>query len=137
MVGPEEMEQVARARIRFRGAKTDGRRMQDRAQWPIIPATLPGGLNELIKKKLITAGVVVTEDDSAQVADVKQVRRHVFAGQWPVPPAGYLAGELNGFWRRSAAEQDKRGLTPKEGDRWRHRPLPQTKVKGRVADFIS
>ena len=24
MVGPEEMEQVARARIRFRGAKTDG-----------------------------------------------------------------------------------------------------------------
>ena len=58
-------------------------------------------------------------------------------GQWPVPPAGHPTGELNGLWLRSAAEQGKGGLTPERGDRWRHRPLPQKRVKGRVAVLLT
>ena len=54
--------------------------MSKRKKWPIVPATLPGGLNELIKKKLIKAGVVSTEDDSHLAKDERQQRRHVFAG---------------------------------------------------------
>ena len=43
-------------------------------------ATLPGGMNTMIKKKLAKAGICVTDDDGVGEQDLHQVRRHVYAG---------------------------------------------------------
>ena len=43
-------------------------------------ATLPGGMNTMIKKKLDKAGIYVTNDDGVGEQDLHQVRRHVYAG---------------------------------------------------------
>ena len=74
---------------------------------------------ESAKKKLITAGVVVTEDDSEQVADVKQVRRHVFAGHCM---RGNAASTLEAA-ERSGARQ--KGFNPQRG---RQMAAPATAV---------
>ena len=43
-------------------------------------ATLPGGMNTMIKKKPDKAGICVTDDDGVGEQDLHQVRRHVYAG---------------------------------------------------------
>ena len=43
-------------------------------------ATLPGGMNTMIKKKLAKSGIHVTDDDGVGDQDLHQVRRHVYAG---------------------------------------------------------
>ena len=75
-----------------------------------MPATLPGGLNELMKKKLIAAGVVSTEDDSAVASDMRQQRRHVFAGHCVRGNAGSTLEAVHrlGFVRYDATEHLRR-----------------------------
>ena len=72
----------------------------------VVPATLPGGLNTVIKKKLIKSGVVVTDDDSEQAAESRQVRRHVFAGHCMRGNAGSTLDAVHrlGFVRYDATE---------------------------------